>query len=97
MTAQPITNRADLETWMSGFLAGRLGLPTAEIDRQALMTDYGMDSVTAISMLEELSKVVGFEIDPDVVRDCPTVSALAGHVHEQAAHTSAVGVTSPTS
>lgn len=97
MTALPTTSRTDLETWMADFLAGRLGLPAAEIDRHALMTDYGMDSVIAISMLEELTAVVGLEIDPDVIWDCPTISALAGYVHERSSQTSEPGVTSPTS
>jgi acyl carrier protein len=97
MTALPTTSRTDLETWMADFLAGRLGLPEADIDRDALMTGYGMDSVTAISMLEELTAAVGVEIDPDVIWDCPTISALAGYVHERASQPSEPGVTSPTS
>jgi acyl carrier protein len=97
MTAPPTTGRTDLETWMAAFLAGRLGLPAAEIDRDALMTDYGMDSVTAVSMLEELAAAVGLEIEPDVIWDHPTISALAGYVHERSSQPSEPGVMSPTS
>ncbi|MBO2453283.1 acyl carrier protein [Actinomadura barringtoniae] len=97
MTALPTTSQTDIETWMADFLADRLGLPAAEVDRHALMTDYGMDSVTAISMLEELTAVVGLEIDPDVIWDFPTISALAGYAHERSSQTSEPGVMRPTS
>lgn len=68
--------RAELQSWLCGFLAEELKLSRDAIDPGTPMTDYGLDSVAALSVLAEAEERVGFEIEPDALWEFPTVAAF---------------------
>jgi acyl carrier protein len=70
--------QVELQEWLCAHLA--VQLKVAEVDPAEPMTSYGLDSLRAVAVLEDLEERVGFEIDPDVLWDHPTPATLAGYL-----------------
>ena len=76
-------------------LASRtLKIPEGEIDPDAALSDYGMDSIAMMEMLSKMEDAFGTSIDPTVFFDYPSVAALSRFLvesgaeigHEEAVH-----------
>ena len=52
------------------------------IDITLPLTDYGLDSVYAVSLCAELHDEFGFDVDPGATVAHPTVRRLAAHLVE---------------
>ncbi|MCZ9353814.1 acyltransferase domain-containing protein, partial [Streptomyces mutabilis] len=64
-------------------LAAVLGNADGElVDTSAPFTDLGMDSMTALTLSENLSTATGLALSAGVIFDHPTPQALAGHLAE---------------
>ncbi|MGI5163181.1 acyl carrier protein [Spirillospora sp. CA-253888] len=74
----PLTDehRTELRAWLCGRLAEELGLPPGTVDPAEPMSAYGLDSITAVTLLTEVEDRVGAELDPNAVWEFPSVSAL---------------------
>ena len=81
--ASPAVSQEELQEWLCAHLAAQLKV--AEIDPTEPMTSYGLDSLRAVAVLEDLEERVGFEIDPDVLWDHPTPAELARYLADRMA------------
>jgi acyl carrier protein len=76
---QTLPDRGLLE-WLRGRVADYAMVAPEEVDPDQLLTDYGLDSVYAVSLCAELHDAFGIDVDPaDTVR-FPTVLRLASHL-----------------
>ncbi len=66
-----------IRNWMVAQLAGRLAVPSSEIDPDVPVESYGLTSLAAVSMLAELSQWLGWQVTPSVLVEYPTISAIA--------------------
>jgi acyl carrier protein len=75
---------AELQEWLCAHLAAQLKV-AGGVDPDEPMSAYGLDSLRAVAVLTDVEEHVGFEIDSDVLWDCPTVASLARFLAEQLA------------
>jgi acyl-CoA synthetase (AMP-forming)/AMP-acid ligase II/acyl carrier protein len=60
--------------------AGLLGLDVADVDADRPFGELGIDSVTAVDMVEQLGRALGLELSGTLLFDHPTIEKLARHV-----------------
>lgn len=71
----------DMNAWLQERVALYLDQPPESIELDTPLTDYGMNSVYAISVLGDIEDDLGIEIpDLTVMWDHPTVRRLADHL-----------------
>ena len=77
MTAPSVTA---LRTWMCERIAAHKNVRAGEIDPDAEFHALGLDSVAVVELTGELASSFGIAVDPTIVYDFPTVSALAAEL-----------------
>ncbi|WP_405785148.1 MULTISPECIES: acyl carrier protein [unclassified Streptomyces] len=81
-TSQPRTAES-LAGWLVGHVAAYTRLSTEEIDRTAPLTDYGLDSVAALSLCGDIEDEFDLVVEPTVAWDHPTVEALVAYLLDE--------------
>jgi acyl transferase domain-containing protein/acyl carrier protein len=71
------SEREEIEAWLIGQLAERLGVPRDEIDPHEPFASYGLTSREAVVLSGELEERFGRTLSPTLVWDHPTIAALA--------------------
>jgi acyl-CoA synthetase (AMP-forming)/AMP-acid ligase II/alkylation response protein AidB-like acyl-CoA dehydrogenase/acyl carrier protein len=71
-----------LQQWLVEWLSRTLNLAIAEIEPDRAFADYGMDSVMAVELAQEIqdSWTLAQELDATVAWNFPTIAALAAHL-----------------
>lgn len=82
-SAIPRRSAAELERWMTEYLAGVLHTTPDQIDTSAPFDRFALDSVQAVGMTGDLEEWLGYRIDPMVLYDYPTIERLAAHLAER--------------
>jgi acyl carrier protein len=72
-----------IETWLLEWLMARLGLDTAEISRDRPFAEFGVDSLTAVELSQELEDEFKIPLPPIVAWNYPTPATLARYLAEQ--------------
>ena len=77
MPASPSeTRRTELQQWLSEYLSTQLTVPADEIDPAEPMTEYGLDSITAIALIADVERHLGIDLDPDALWEYPTLASF---------------------
>jgi acyl carrier protein len=74
----------EIEHWIIEELSAVLGLSPSEIDADAPFVSFGMSSTDMVTLSGDLEQWLGQSISPTIAWECPTVSALAHHLAEEA-------------
>jgi acyl transferase domain-containing protein/acyl-CoA synthetase (AMP-forming)/AMP-acid ligase II/acyl carrier protein len=75
------TRKAEaIQSWLVEQVAVRLKVAVRDIDVQAPLALYGMDSVQAVSLAADLEDWLGVEISPTLAYDYPSIEAIAQHL-----------------
>jgi len=69
-----------MQDWMVAWLAQALRLPVTAIDATQPFAEFGLDSMTAIELVEALETALGCSLSPTLVYEYPTIAALAGYL-----------------
>ncbi|WP_084336613.1 acyl carrier protein [Actinomadura oligospora] len=69
-----------LRTWLAARVAYYLERAVDEIDHEAPLTSYGLDSVYAFSICGDIEDAFHLAVDPTLVWDHDSVAALAAHL-----------------
>ncbi len=77
---RPEPTISELSTWVAGRVATYVRRPVAEIATDVPLTDYGLDSVSAVTLAAEIEDEWGLSLEPTIVWDHPTVDALSAAV-----------------
>ncbi|MGD1807098.1 acyl carrier protein [Dapis sp. BLCC M126] len=75
--------QAEIQEWLVSYLAETLEIDKNDVDIEEPFTRYGLDSSSAIVMTGDLGTFLGFDIDPTIPYDYPTIEALAKYLEEQ--------------
>jgi acyl carrier protein len=67
-------------TWLRELLAGILGLPVAQIRDDVSLDALGIDSLTAVSLTDEVQRHLGRPVEASLFLDHPTIRAAAAHL-----------------
>jgi acyl carrier protein len=80
---EPLT-AAEIQTWLVSHLAGVLEIDPAEVDVTTPFDRYGLDSVAAIGITGDLEAWLGYDLDPTLLYDYPTIEAVARYLAGEA-------------
>jgi acyl carrier protein len=70
----------DLRVWVLARVAYYIEGSPADVDPDAKLVGYGLDSVYALSLCGDIEDEYGLEVDPTLAWDYPTVNAIVGHL-----------------
>jgi len=86
ISSSPITHSEitleTLQEWLASYICDLLNLTPDEIDLELPFESYGLDSAAAVAMTGDLEDWLTVELDPTLVYDYPTISALSSHLAE---------------
>jgi acyl carrier protein len=68
----------DIRTWVLDRVAYYIERAPSEIDPDAKLVGYGLDSVYALSLCGDIEDEYALVVDPTLAWDYPTVNAIAG-------------------
>ncbi len=71
---------SQIQEWIITYLVDELDLNKDEIDVQAPFTDFGLDSSTAVILTGDLGEWLGYDLDPTLLLDYPTLETLVNHL-----------------
>jgi len=79
-----------IEAWMLGWLVNRLSMDSADVARDRPFAEYGVDSLTAVELSQELEDQFKVPLPAIVAWNYPTPATLARYIAEQS-----LGVSEP--
>lgn len=70
-------DEAEFCNWLIERLATRLKRDPSAIDADTPLADYGLDSLYALAIVDDIEEYLGIAIDATMMWDYPSVAALA--------------------
>jgi acyl-CoA synthetase (AMP-forming)/AMP-acid ligase II/acyl carrier protein len=67
----------EVERWLIERIAGRLGLPPAQVQVTTPFLEFGMGSVDVVEIAAELERWLGRPVSPTAIYNYPNIAALA--------------------
>ncbi|GAB7187042.1 hypothetical protein ATKI12_6873 [Kitasatospora sp. Ki12] len=83
--AHPGQSSEAVQSWLVGRIAHFLKVPASQIDPDVPLADYGLESVYAFALAGEIEDTLGLSVEPTLVWDVDTVTALTAHLTRLAA------------
>jgi len=68
---------AEIESWLSQYLAKVLEISEQDIDNYANFDNYGLDSAIAVSLTGDLEEWLGRRINPTLLYNYTTIASLS--------------------
>ena len=78
-----LPSAAEIQAWMSSYLAQLLALEPDEVNVTIPFDRYGLDSSVAVGLTGDLEDWLDRKLDPTLLYDYPTIEALAQHLAEE--------------
>ncbi|AZQ72649.1 MULTISPECIES: acyl carrier protein [Streptomyces] len=72
-----------IRDWFTERVAFYLERPQSEVDPDAKLVEIGLDSVYALTICGDIEDHFGFDVEPTVTWDHPTVNAMARYLHTE--------------
>jgi acyl carrier protein len=72
-----------IESWMVQWLVQRGGVAAGEIGRQRPFAEFGLDSLTAVELSQELEDWLRIELTPVIAWNYPTLATLSRYLAGQ--------------
>jgi acyl carrier protein len=76
-------SREDIEDFLVQKLCSGLGISSDDMDVSQPFSSFGLDSLRAVSLLDEVATWLGRSLSPTLFWDYPTISALAAHLADE--------------
>ena len=83
MTAPKGLSKADLASWITGWISAELKIEPDQIKGDRTFVTFGMDSVHAMMMVGDLEEFLGRRLSPTLAWTYPTVEAMADHLEQE--------------
>lgn len=75
-----IRTAADIQAWTISYLSELLEVDPEEVDITIPFDRYGLDSSAAIGLTGDLGDWLGYDVDPTLLYDYPTIEGLVKHL-----------------
>ena len=72
--------KSDIEEWLITYMREELNIDENEIDFDAQFSDYGLDSSAAVILTGDLGEWLGYDPEPTLLLDYPTLSKLVDYL-----------------
>lgn len=79
---QSLHNLETICTTIVRFLCRELKMAATDIQLDLPLTQYGLDSIAALTIAGELEDQFELELPSTLLWDCPTINDLANFLHE---------------
>ncbi|MDB9377904.1 acyl-CoA dehydrogenase family protein, partial [Nodularia sphaerocarpa] len=78
------TSVSQISTWLKTWIAEKLHISTSTIDTNKAFADYGIDSITAVELTQDLQQWLNISqpLDATIAWNFPTITALANYLGE---------------
>lgn len=73
----------EFRSWLIERVAKYCRKNIESIDSNANFSDYGLDSVSALTLVGDMEDYLGFELETTIIWDFPSISKLVNHVELQ--------------
>lgn len=83
-----VIDREAIQPWLVTNLAEQLGMEPQDIDICHPFSEYGLDSITGVSLAGDLQEWLGLELSPTLLWDYPSIETLAQYLAEAITGTS---------
>jgi len=80
LAIQDVSTAESLQRWMAERVASFLELEPKDIDVRAPFQHYGLDSMEQLRIIGELETLLQRELDETLLRQHPTIEAVAEHL-----------------
>lgn len=80
---ETIPDAAAVEAWLVAKLAEELRLDPDQVDPEDAFNDYGLDSLSAASISDDLCQWLQLELSPSLLWDYPTIRSLTAFILER--------------
>ena len=73
----------ELQVWLINMLAKRLRTDPRQIDREAPLADFGMDSLVAIRVTSDLEKYLEIQLEPTLLWEHANIASLVSYLAKE--------------
>ena len=82
LSTLPATGKTEreIQEWLIAYLIDFLEVEEEDIDPDASFDSYALDSTAAVSMTADLADWLGYELEPSLSWEYPSVRAMAGYL-----------------
>jgi acyl carrier protein len=80
---------SQIRDWICKYIADILQVPVHDIATDVSFDRLGLDSASAVALVGDLEEWLGFDIDPTLPHDFPTVESLASELRKMGQASSA--------
>lgn len=87
-----LLDHATLSAKVVELLSRELKTPAVDIKLDAPFTQYGLDSIAALTIAGELEEGLGLELPSTLLWDCPNINALANYLMDSLQAVSTFGI-----
>jgi acyl carrier protein len=70
----------EIQAWLVSYLSTSLSIDSTELDVTSNLERYGLDSLAAVGMTSDLEDWLGYEIDPTITHDYPSIAAISQYL-----------------
>ncbi|MFJ7280372.1 acyl carrier protein [Kitasatospora sp. NPDC098663] len=70
----------EIAAWLADRVSHFLQMPVEEIDPEASLASYGLDSVYVVALCGDITDHLDLPIEPTLLWDIDTLSALTAHL-----------------
>lgn len=77
-----LSDKVHLRDTLTGLLSKALRMDAAHVRADRPLTEYGLDSIAALTIAGELEEQFDIELPETLLWDCPTLEHLADHLHD---------------
>lgn len=81
LVIKPNPTAAKIQSWIVSYMTEILEVEAEEIDVTIPFDRYGLDSAVAVGLIGDLEEWLGYELDPTLLYDYPTIEALVKHLN----------------
>ncbi|MDO8279883.1 MAG: acyl carrier protein [Burkholderiaceae bacterium] len=72
--------QAQIEAWLVSYIAELRGIKKEKISRTTVLSKYGLDSASAVTLSGDLMDWLKCDIDPTLLYEHPTIEQAAAHI-----------------
>ena len=76
-------SKQEIQNWLASYVAKLLEMEPSKVDVTIPFNRYGLDSSAAVGMTGDLEEWLGYELDPTLIYDYPTIEALVDHISQE--------------
>ncbi len=72
-----------IQAWFISYLADLLEIEPAQIDIRKSFDSYGLDSVSAITVVGDLEDWLGYTVPSEIIYEYPSIEVLSQHLAQK--------------